>query len=313
MDFLKTRHPFIQLLMLFGVLGVGMVVSSALMLMLVEPLTGVNVFSMEKTAIETPAQINAWRIMFALNSVGIFMIPSILFALLYDRPALGQIGFRSSTVRNLLVGAALLTISLPFINTLSVWNKAIHLPASMKALEDSFRNMSKEYEAQISKIINMPDALSLFLNIIVMALLPAIAEEFFFRGCMQQIFQQWFKNYFVAALVTATIFSIAHFDFYGFFPRVALGFLLGWLFAQTGSLWPGIIAHFVNNGMAIVFSYVSQHAHLKKDYGNGDLDIPVWTGIVSLLAVIYLVTKLKRDHSFDYSRKEDILFRKQDQ
>ena len=301
--FLKSKHPFIQLLILFGCLGVGILVAGGLTFVLLKPLTGIDPLEIQHLKMDSQNEINAWRIMFALNSLGVFFLPAFIFSKVYDKPSFPNIGFRSVALTNLILAAALISFSLPAINALSIWNKAIHFPAALKSLEESFQAMSKDYDKQILKIIDMPNVSVLMLNLVVMAFLPALVEEFFFRGCLQQIFQQWFKNFFVAALVTAIIFSAFHFDFYGFLPRVALGLILGWLFAKTGSLWPGIFAHFFNNAMAVVFTYVGQHSTIKKNYATEDLNIPMWTGLISLVIVIYLVSKLKRDHGFDYLNK----------
>jgi membrane protease YdiL (CAAX protease family) len=231
-----------------------------------------------------------------------------VFSKLYDHPALEKAGFRSATVRNLIIATALLIIAIPLINTLSIWNKGIHFPASLKSAEEAFRNMTKEYEQRVSTVINMPDQFTLLLNILVMAVLPAIAEELFFRGCMQQIFQRWLKNSLLAVIVTAVIFSAFHFDFYGFFPRIVLGMILGWLFAKTGSLLPGILAHFMNNAMALLFTYVGQHSPVQKNFATEDLNIPMWTGFISLVAVLFLITRLTRDHCFDYPEKNNFTF-----
>lgn len=309
MDFLKTRHPFIQFLLLAGLLGFGILVGGALSFMILKPLTGLNPLEMSGASLKDPQTTNAWRILFAINSIGVFLVPGLLFAKFYDHPAMDKIGFRSASVRNLLIAVALISISLPLINSISILNKGIHFPESMKKLEETFRAMTKQYEEQVNYIISMPNMGVLFMNLIVMAVLPAIAEELFFRGCMQQIFQQWFRNMWVAVIVSAVLFSAFHFDFYGFFPRVILGIILGWLFAKTGSLLPGILAHFFNNGIALVFTYVGQHASVQKNYATQDLDIPMWTGLVSLLFVIYLLSLLQRDHNFDYSQPEDHSFK----
>lgn len=289
---LKKSSPAAQLLIFLGLFGFGIVLLGLFLNLDLRP--SVN-FTLKDTG-----NPNIQRIAFIVNTALGFLLPGFVFAKLFDTPPMEKIGFRSTRLENILLAIALIAVSLPMINTISIWNKGLHLPASMKTMEDSLQNMSKLYEEQISKVIEMPHIGILFINIIVMALLPGIAEELFFRGCMQQIFQQWFRNIWAAVIVTAVIFSLFHFDFYGFFPRVILGIVLGLVFAKTGSLYPGILAHLFNNGMALVFTYAGQHSNMKKNYATQDLDIPAWTAIISLVLVIYLVTRIKRDHNFDY-------------
>jgi hypothetical protein len=49
-----------------------------------------------------------------------------------------------------------------------------------------------------------------------------------------------------------------HFQFYGFFPRLLLGALFGYLFHWSGTLWIPIFAHFVNNAAAVMLSYYAE-------------------------------------------------------
>jgi membrane protease YdiL (CAAX protease family) len=289
---LKKAAPASQLLIFLGLFGFAIVLLGVILNIDLRP--SVN-FTFKDN--NNP---NVQRLAFVINTVVGFLLPAFAFAKMFDQPPMEKIGFRSTRLENILLAVALIGVSLPMINTISIWNKGLHLPASMKATEDALQNMSRLYEEQISKVIAMPHAGMLFINIIVMALLPGIAEELFFRGCMQQIFQRWFRNTWAAVIVTAVVFSVFHFDFYGFFPRIILGIVLGLVFAKTGSLYPGIMAHLFNNSMALVFTFAGQHSNLKKNYATEDLNIPAWTAIVSLVLVIYLVTRLKRDHHFDY-------------
>ena len=66
-------------------------------------------------------------------------------------------------------------------------------------------------------------------------------------------------------IVTAIIFSAIHMQFYGFLPRMMLGMLFGYLLHWTGSLWVPVIAHFINNGAAVVFAYFAGIQELPFD------------------------------------------------
>ena len=58
--------------------------------------------------------------------------------------------------------------------------------------------------------------------------------------------------------MAAFLFSAMHMQFYGFVPRLLLGAMLGYLFVWSGSLWLSVLAHFVNNASAIIFTYLYQ-------------------------------------------------------
>jgi len=95
----------------------------------------------------------------------------------------------------------------------------------------------------------------LLLNLVVIALLPALGEELIFRGIIQQKLAASWQQPQLAIWATAIIFSSIHLQFQGFFPRVLLGAALGYLFMWTRNLWIPIFAHFVFNASQILVQY----------------------------------------------------------
>ncbi|TAF81977.1 MAG: CPBP family intramembrane metalloprotease, partial [Sphingobacteriales bacterium] len=91
--------------------------------------------------------------------------------------------------------------------------------------------------------------------LLMIAILPAIGEELFFRGTIQNIFTALFKNPHVAVWLTAILFSAIHLQFYGFLPRMFLGALFGYLFIWGKSIWLPILGHFLNNGFAVIMAF----------------------------------------------------------
>ena len=87
--------------------------------------------------------------------------------------------------------------------------------------------------------------------------LPAIFEELSFRGVLQPLLIRATGSAFLGIGLTAIVFSAIHLQFYGFLPRVLLGALFGWLAHRSGSLIPGMAAHFANNALAAVTLWVT--------------------------------------------------------
>jgi hypothetical protein len=101
-----------------------------------------------------------------------------------------------------------------------------------------------------------PHISTLLLNLLVCALLPAVCEEFFFRGTLQQVLQRWCKNSHVAIWLTGFIFSAIHLQIDGFLARWLLGAYLGYLLVWSGSLWLPILAHFLHNALSIIIAHI---------------------------------------------------------
>lgn len=94
--------------------------------------------------------------------------------------------------------------------------------------------------------------------------LQAAGEEYVFRGYLLQAVGSLFNNRWVAILVTATLFALAHGvqNFPLFFDRFMFGIIAGWLVTYTGGLEAGIALHIVNNffafGLALAFGDLTE-------------------------------------------------------
>ena len=148
----------------------------------------------------------------------------------------------------------------------------------------------------------MPTVIDLAVNLILIAIIPALAEELLFRGCVQQVMKEWFRNVHVAIWVTAFIFSFIHFEFYGFLPRLLLGAMLGYLFYWSGSLWVPIIAHTLNNGLQVLLSYLYDHGMIAFNI-NSDEAVPVYLILVSIVmgaGLLYAFKRISDQRKFIY-------------
>ena len=127
-------------------------------------------------------------------------------------------------------------------------------------------------------------------TLILVALLPAIAEEYVFRGCVARAFAR--KGYVFAVFMSALLFAIMHGSPLQLVHQFLIGAVCAVLFFATRSLWPPIILHFLNNAIALVLGYV-------QSAGSAFALTEVWQYVVMcvvgaaatiglLIAVIYL-------------------------
>jgi hypothetical protein len=113
---------------------------------------------------------------------------------------------------------------------------------------------------------------------------------------LQRLFTDLTKNVHIAIIVTSIIFSAIHLQFFGFLPRMVLGMLFGYLLVWTGTIWIPIIAHLVNNGAAVILTYIAAKQGLPFNQDTigtekGDL---VWV-LVSAVMIIFLLRYFRRD------------------
>lgn len=94
------------------------------------------------------------------------------------------------------------------------------------------------------------DQLSLPLVILAIAVLPAIFEELLFRGLIPRFFEN--RGVWVTIFVTGILFAIFHLDFYKLLPITFLGSWLGYLLYTSRTIYMPMLAHFLNNFLAII-------------------------------------------------------------
>ena len=112
--------------------------------------------------------------------------------------------------------------------------------------------------------------------IISVALVPAVFEELAFRGALQPLLIRATGKPWLGIAIASVIFSAIHFQFYGFLPRVFLGALFGWFAYRSGSIVPGMLAHFVNNALAALTLWYT--GSMTEDL----FEVETWTVVVSL-------------------------------
>ena len=90
-------------------------------------------------------------------------------------------------------------------------------------------------------------------GVLVLAAMPAITEEFAFRGYIQSGLLRTYRPT-TAILLSAFLFAFLHALislFQQFFPAALLGLILGAICYRTGSLWPGVVLHLMNNTLGV--------------------------------------------------------------
>lgn len=105
-------------------------------------------------------------------------------------------------------------------------------------------------------------ALALMLNLFFGALIPAICEEYFFRGALLRALRKGVNVHF-AILIAAGLFSLVHFSLTNSLYFWAMGIFLGYLSVLSGSLLVPVILHFSFNGFLVLFDWLEVRTDLQ--------------------------------------------------
>lgn len=228
------------------------------------------------------------KVMQLIQSFGLFVIPPFVMASLWSNNAFEFLRLKS-TLRwtTVLYVVAFMLVAIPFINMLSWLNQQIILPEALSEIEKMMQSSEVQIAEITEKMLNVSTLGALLFNMFLVAVVPALGEELFFRGTIQRLLSDW-KGALFAIWITAFVFSAIHMQFYGFLPRMLLGAFLGYLLLWSGSLWLPIIAHFVNNSVAVVFYYLKFNGVKVIDVETIGTDDTLWLGIVSGIVCVFL-------------------------
>lgn len=197
------------------------------------------------------------RISALAQDVIAFIIPAVIAAVFSTRRPAELLCLMSKPKVSVLMFVLICAfVSVPAQEAVIYWNYNIELPESMAAFAETMRNLEQQATNTMMMILDNPSVASLILNILIIGIAAAVAEELFFRGCFQRFLTTAGISPHVAIWLVAICFSAMHLQFYGFVPRMLLGAYFGYLLLWTGSIYVPMTAHMLNNILYVVASWI---------------------------------------------------------
>ncbi|MCH2179894.1 MAG: ABC transporter permease subunit [Mariniblastus sp.] len=187
---------------------------------------------------------------------------------------------------NLLNPPRLLGVLVACLLGVSVWTFIYEIEVyslsetRLEVLKDVFETMKVELQK-----------IPLALKLVCLALIPAVCEEFTFRGFMMSAFLKHTKVW-VAIMATAVMFGLFHVFvrdallFERMLPSSLMGILLGIVCVRTGSVIPGMILHTIHNGLLISLAHFENEL---KEIGFGGAEqqhIPMFWLAAAILPIL---------------------------
>lgn len=198
--------------------------------------------------------------MMSINQLLGFLLPALIFVWLLPQPLTTFFHFRKIEKTSDLLGLVVLALG-TLLLVLGLAEMIRKLPLGQIADELQAQRQNLE-----SSALQMNSVAEVLLRIIVMALLPAICEELFFRGILQRMFQSFFKKPILAILATALVFALFHASWYNYLPITIAGFILGFTYFYTGNIWYNIILHFLVNGTQILIAFFQDDTAAESSF-----------------------------------------------
>ncbi|MFC6222315.1 CPBP family intramembrane glutamic endopeptidase [Hymenobacter artigasi] len=294
----RTLHPGLQILVLLAMLVAGGCVGYAIIFAWAQWGFGMSVLEIQQVAQAPAASPQGWSLLMMMQGVLLFVagtggalgLASALgygWAEYFSPRRLGAAGW-------LLVVAVLIIVTLPFMSTIIAWNAGAHFPAALNDFEVWART-SEDKAAVLTKFLtNFNSPARFWVGVLVIGLVPAVAEELVFRGVIQKNLVRWFSPH-IGVWLGAAIFSAIHMQFFGFVPRFVLGLVLGYLYLWSGNILVSMAAHFTQNAFQLVLLYLAQRGQFGWGFDPDSSDALPWAlAIPSVLLSAGLLYVLHR-------------------
>jgi uncharacterized protein len=221
--------------------------------------TGFTETTQLAASLEHPSARAILYVLQFFSAAGGFVAGPLLYFYHYEKGRLASLINKKGWAIIPLALLLVLTLSFMMANSLLIeWNANLSLPETFRPFEDWAQQKEAYLQRLTLYLTTFPTPWHFLLAFVVIAILPAIGEELFFRGGMQPLLSRLLGNAHLAIWLTAFIFSLFHFQFYGLLPRLFLGALFGYLYHWSGNLLMPIIGHFINNGLSLLLRYLYQ-------------------------------------------------------
>ncbi|GAO42857.1 CPBP family intramembrane glutamic endopeptidase [Flavihumibacter petaseus] len=304
--YLKYKPAWLQLV-IFGLITCGTtIIGSSILEMVVNSIYGLKSTDFIEPDLKNMRIIAALRAKQAFGTIFVFLVSSLLFAYKSDERPLQYLGIRKpQRPRFWLVAILLMLAALPLASWLNDVSHQLHFPASWQSTENAIRSFEKKLMETVKAMLHMKGPGEFMLMLVIVAVIPAICEEIFFRGVLQRLLIQVTKRPVWGIVITACMFSLFHGEVFGFAARAFLGILLGALYWYSGSIWPAIIGHFLHNALQVTLFYIN------SNLADKDFDLQPGVIIVSAVAVgagIWYMRRISHTHYGEiYDTDDDLV------
>lgn len=241
-------------------------------------------------AMKNPANAGLLRLIQSISVVLSMILPVLLIGWLVNRRPLQLIGFRTAVQgRQLLLVLGIVVFSVMVAGALGYLNKAIGLSPNLKA---EFDRLEKAYAEQVAMMVDLKSVGGYLASLLLLAVLPAVGEEMLFRGGLQNFLTRATQRPWLSIVIVGILFSLIHFSFFAFLPRLFLGVVLGAIFLYTQNLWLSVFAHFLNNAFAVTAMYVYVRRGKALEEAMNDDMVSYWA-FLALPVLVYLLFRLR--------------------
>ena len=307
MKYFRSYAWWVQLSLLCLIVISVLLLGSVCLTVLVPKFTGISLEQLDKINEHSPfSYIRVAVIAQGVLNMSFFLLPAILFAYLAHPDPAKYIGLKApGKFIQPVLAVVMMLAAIPLLEGIEWLISNINFGADVKAKQ-------AEGESMMRAFMNMPSLPAFIRTFVVMAIIPGLGEELFFRGLLMRFTAKFTKSAWISIVFTSLIFALSHSNIYGLASIFLAGCLLALTYYLTGSIWCGVLAHISFNGSQVVLSYLATGNEKIRNFESRE-SLPPWLFIcsvvvfcISLLLLIKYKTPLPNNWTADFEAKPPI-------
>lgn len=232
-----------------------------------------------------------------ISGVLVFIGSGLFLGLLFSHNPRKLLALKEGNSMAILLSCFAALAAIPLINYISSLNEHFITYLNKQVIPGALNSII-EMEATNDNVIRLllgdMHLGTMLINLLVMAVLPAIGEELFFRGMLLGTINRSIRNHHICIWITAVAFSLVHFQLGKFLPILLMGGMFGYLRIWSKSLWLPIAAHMVNNGVIVIYYFFFKGETYGIDPENIGTSGTPWILLVFSVLLIALLTDIRR-------------------
>ena len=146
------------------------------------------------------------------------------------------------------------------------------------------------------------------LGILSITIMAPLVEELLFRGAIQGHLMRKWKMPYLGIVVSSLIFGVVHGNPAQIPFAFVVGIALGWVYYLTGSLLPGVLMHFINNGSSVLLYTLSgdPDATMVSSLGETGALALAAVGMVLTVVCIFVIRKKVVDEPVQWNEENNL-------
>lgn len=247
------------------------------------------------------------RIILTFAQFMFILFPSVILVMLQDNNLKETFRLKKPKMPVFLFAVIGILVIQPFLQVYMYYQNDLifNLPFG-KEFITQLKELFDTLESTTEKLVTANSVPEFILIVIVIAVTPAICEEFLFRGLVFKNFEKMIPAS-KAIFFTGLLFALFHFHPFNLIPLTVLGIFLTFIVYHSGSIYTAIVCHFLNNFISALAVFI----YGKDSFGSDTASVMtaeeqlqfLLLGIISLGIFIFTVFMIRK---FSVEKNQDI-------